>query len=90
LLCFVVKQLLGALVYVVLYVTASLPSGSAESKISGKLPKKAIGPREITVRVHFTFTKVDIMRTLKILLCQINGPAAAGSGGPIPTPVNRL
>ena len=27
---------------------------------------------------------------IKILVCQIIGPAAAGSEGPVPTPVHRV
>jgi len=34
------------------------------------------------VFVHFTFTCVNI----KTPVCQIIGPAAAGSAGPVPTP----
>jgi len=35
------------------------------------------------VFVHFTFTKIDIPTVnIKILVCQIIGPSAAGSAGP--------
>ena len=35
------------------------------------------------VFVHFTFTKIDIPNVnIKILVCQIIGPSAAGSAGP--------
>ena len=60
-------------------------SGWTESRISGKLRKRQ-WQRERTIGVHVMFTKVCNVN-IKILVCKIIGPAAAGSAEYIPTPM---